>query len=185
MSCCCFNDRVDRTETFQWQDAERRIRLMPLRQSLGKQGNREGTPGSGPHAVRLLPAIRFDRYICRPLKNGVTAGRNTIPCTLIDYRGWSIWIILSGCVFRRNPPPESDEIPPCGIRSVPTPCISTSIGIYPYLSCTFVAYLTNKWYEIVEKIDDYYMICLMQLAETILDDRARVVEVTVLASRFP
>ena len=24
------NDRVDRTETFRWQDAERPIRLMPL-----------------------------------------------------------------------------------------------------------------------------------------------------------
>jgi hypothetical protein len=32
-------------------------------------------------------------------------------------------------------------IPPCGIRSIPTPCISTSIVIYPYFSCTFVAYL--------------------------------------------
>jgi hypothetical protein len=30
------NDRVDRTETFQWQDAERPIRLMPLWQWLEK-----------------------------------------------------------------------------------------------------------------------------------------------------
>ena len=29
------NDRVDRTETFRWQDAERPIRLMPLWQWLG------------------------------------------------------------------------------------------------------------------------------------------------------
>jgi len=28
------NDRVDRTETFQWQGAEPRIRLMPLWQWL-------------------------------------------------------------------------------------------------------------------------------------------------------
>lgn len=32
-------------------------------------------------------------------------------------------------------------IQPCGIRSIPTPCISTLIGIYPYFSRTFVAYL--------------------------------------------
>jgi hypothetical protein len=30
------NDRVDRAETIKWQDAERRIRLMPLWQWLGK-----------------------------------------------------------------------------------------------------------------------------------------------------
>ena len=135
------NDRVDRTETFQWPDAERRIRLMPLRQWLGKQGNREGTPGKEPHAIRLLPAIRFDRYICVPPKKWRHCRSKYNP---MHPHGSSRVADLDHIKRLRIPTQSATRIrwiPPCGIRSIPTPYISTLIEIYPYFSCTFVAYI--------------------------------------------